>query len=111
MRFTMYDELGGDEASEMIRTLLESSYNISELETPGIHVRRHDDWDGEEGLSEKLFINLMTNGDVEVYAKGSNTMFLRFRCDGGGGGSLRTHRALKILAEAIRLDNEDRPQR
>lgn len=35
---------------------------------------------------------------------------LRFRTHGGGGMSLRVRAALMILAYAIKLDNEDRPQ-
>jgi hypothetical protein len=48
------------------------------------------------------------DGDCWVTAGGGQT--LRFRTWAGGGHSLRVRQALMVLAEAIRRDNEDRPQ-
>jgi len=45
----------------------------------------------------------------DAYLSTGSGKDIRFRTYGGGGMSLRTRAALLILAEAIRLDNEDRP--
>jgi hypothetical protein len=46
-----------------------------------------------------------------MYVKtGDGFRLLRFRNAFGGGISLRTHNALRMLAEAVRLDNEEHPQ-
>ena len=47
------------------------------------------------------------DGDAWINTPGGR--MLRFRNCFGGSMSPRTHKALKILAEAIHLDNEERP--
>lgn len=68
--------------------------------------RLHDDHDGKrEGV---LVVALSDDGDMWVNVDGFPR--LRFRTPLGGGRSPRTHNALRILAEAIRLDNIADPE-
>lgn len=68
--------------------------------------RAHDDHDGT--WTGTICVQLSCDGDVWL---GSDQFrkTLRFRTFSGGGRSLRVHNALRILALAIKLDNEERP--
>lgn len=89
-----------------IQKLLESYYWIPTLSTDKSYFRQHDDTDGKaDGV---LQINFDRFGDAWISIDGRK--MLRFRTGCGGGSSLRTRNALMILAEAIRLDNEEKPQ-
>lgn len=90
-----------------LRQMLESYFWPPALRPNVRYQRLHDDHDGtQEGW---LSITIGEDGDAWVGADG---MELRFRMPmTGGGASPRTRTALVILAEAIRLDNEQRPQR
>lgn len=68
------------------------------------HTRLQDDTDGETTLKHELTVIMGPDGDMHIGVGGD---FLRFRTWGGGGNSLRTHNALRILAEAIRQDNHE----
>jgi hypothetical protein len=93
-----------------IRKLLENLAWPEGLEARTIYERLHDDTDGED--EGRLRVIIGHDGDAWVSipdvrpGKG-----LRFRTYQGGGCSLHTRAALLILAEAIRLDNEERPRR
>lgn len=97
------------EPEKAVHVALEASYWLTSLEPRAGYTRRHDDTDGERGPEQDLSVMIGPDGDCWVQAGGGET--LRFRTYAGGGASLRTRNALLILAEAIRRDNEERPQR
>ena len=79
------------------------------IDVRSYYSRLHDDHDGTmEGYLEVGFNPMV--GDVWVKAIGAHFGSLRFRDYFGGGQSLRVRNALLILAFAIKLDNESRPQ-
>lgn len=71
--------------------------------------RRHDDTDGERGPEQEICVGFTPDGDAWLILPGFQS--LRFRTPAGGGSSPRVQKALILLAEAIRRDNEERPQR
>lgn len=89
-----------------IRKLLDGNYWIPGLQAGIRYARTHDDCDGD--MSQKLSIVISDDGDVWV-ACDTVDRTARFRHGLGGGRSHRVRNALLILAEAIRLDNEERP--
>lgn len=92
-------------------TLLEGHYPPPEglrANPSRMYERRHDDTDGERGLEQYLTVMFSVDGDAWL-TQGLGKS-LRFRKDEGGGQSVRVQRALMVLAEAIRRDNEERPQ-
>ena len=101
------------------KRVLETPFWFPTLETDTDYARLHDDHDGTcEG---SLHVHIDRMGDVFVHIQSRTresggfspefrmTDHLRFRIHGGGGMSQRTRSALMILAEAIRLDNEEVP--
>lgn len=92
-----------------LNTLLEKAY-WPETIRMGTYTRRHDDTDGERGADQDLTVMISADGDAWVAAAAAGFLTLRFRNLAGGGQSHRVHRALLILAEAIRRDNEEHPQ-
>ena len=95
--------------SRAMNTLIEGAYWPPCLETRKPYCRRHDDTDGDLSVAQEISVTIGPDGDVWVAARGTPAM--RFRMYAGGGESLRVRNALLVLAEAIRRDNEDRPQR
>lgn len=91
-----------------VDTVLEASYWVPTLAPRTRYTRRHDDTDGQRGPEQDLSVSIGPDGDCWVEAGGGG--LLRFRTWAGGGMSLRTRNALMVLAEAIRRDNQDRPQ-
>lgn len=91
-----------------LNTLLEHSYWPKSLESRTAYTRRHDDTDGARDTTQDLTVFMTVDSDTWIAV--GETPALRFRTDFGGGLSLRTHNALLVLAEAIRRDNEERPQ-
>ena len=67
--------------------------------------RYQDDTDGSKDPKHMITVHIGVDGDM--YIGQGDQQWLRFRNWFGGGASLRTHNALRILAEAIRLDNEE----
>ena len=96
--------------SKAIDHLLEGGYWPQTLDTSYAYTRRHDDTDGEFGVDHELTIAFGPEGDAWVVLPQS-LKSLRFRASSGGGKSLRVRNALLVLAEAIRRDNEEYPQR
>ncbi|MBI6882653.1 hypothetical protein [Pseudomonas putida] len=92
-----------------LHTLLEGDYWLNTLGLDEVHARRHDDCDGEGGTEHQLQVYLAEDVDIHVFIPGQ-LHSLRFRDVLGGGQSPRVRNALMVLAEAIRRDNEDRPQ-
>jgi len=91
-----------------IKKLLEDGVEWpSELKTDTVYSRLHDDHDGE--FLGSLEIGFSRDGDAWVSVIGDPGVPLRFRSGFGGGQSLRVSHALRILALAIKLDNEERP--
>jgi hypothetical protein len=92
------------------KRVLEKPLWPAELKTVhngGTYARLQDDCEGEyHDPAQKLCVQFTPDGDAWVsIGRGG----LRFRTYGGGGRSLRTRQALVILAEAIRLDELERP--
>lgn len=88
------------------KKLLEASFWPDALRAETGYRRLHDDHDGTYQGWLGVYFDRM--GDAYLSIDGSPA--LRFRTWGGGGMSERTRNALVLLAEAIRMDNEDRPQ-
>ncbi len=98
--------LNPDKIPELIQQILTSDFWLHTLSTTKFYTRTHDDCDGD--TSQKLCVGFTPDGDGWIQTRSPTP--LRFRMPGQGGGlSPRTRVALLILAEAIRLDNEDRP--
>ena len=100
-----------EDPSSVIRALLGSCFWLPSLSSDGSYRRFEDD--SPEGM---IVVAFTKDGDswIGVISKHdpseANFMF-RFRMPlMGGGESPRVRSALLILAEAIRLDNEDHPQ-
>jgi hypothetical protein len=106
-------------AGKVIQTLLEGFWALPTVDN-GTFERLHDDHDGTyEGT---IGVTRAIDGDMHVWINSRaglvvesnklgkvNSDWLRFRSAAGGGRSLRTHNALRILAEAIRLDAIEDP--
>jgi hypothetical protein len=96
--------------NEVMQVLLETPFWPAGIETRENYSRFDDDT--RKGLITVFF---SPDGDswIDVIAeKDPNEMIHthRFRNYFGGGQSDRVHVALKILAAAIKMDNEDHPQ-
>lgn len=96
------------EPERAVARVLEPDYWLPSLEVRRCYSRRQDDTDGQRDYTQNLDVMIGPDGDCWLTAGGGQT--LRFRTWAGGGMSVRTRQALMVLAEAIRLDNEDRPQ-
>ncbi len=97
-----------DRIPETVAQLLASEFWLHSLAPDTGYSRLHDDHDGTYQGTLRIIFDRM--GDAHVIATGTNGLvMLRFRTSGGGGVSLNTRKALLILAEAIRKDNEERP--
>lgn len=92
---------------QKIQKIVETPDWIPTLEPMTTYQRVQDDCDGDR--RQRLEVMVGVDGDMHVRILGERTS-LRFRNYFGGGASLRVHRALMILAEAIRLDNAENPQ-
>ncbi len=97
------------EMDKALNDLLESDFWIDTLKPDEIHQRLPDDTDGETGLEHRLQVYIAQDTDVHVFLPDGMSS-LRFRNYFGGGRSQRVRNALMVLAEAIRRDNEERPQ-
>lgn len=93
--------------TEQIQNILNGTVDCN-LPYPGFLERLHDDTDGSADIKHVLSVSQGPDGDMYV---GVGHYLLRFRTWTGGGISLATHNALRILAEAIKMDNQARPQR
>lgn len=92
---------------KLLKEILETPFWPATLQVETSYSRTHDDHDGNwDGV---ISVQVDQMGDVWFSAHGRRHA-MRFRTYGGGGVSLRTRNALLILAEAIRLDNEERPE-
>jgi hypothetical protein len=91
------------------RRVLENPFWIPDLTTQECYSRLHDDHDGT--CTGTINVKFSEDGDawLSVIAE-HNGQSLRFRSLFGGGMSQRVRNALMILALAIKLDNEEKPQ-
>lgn len=89
------------------RRVLENSFWISDVKENEVYERLHDDHEGT--FKGKIVVCFDEFGDARI-GTDKNRHWLRFRNSGGGGLSLRVRNAIMILALAIKLDNEKRPQ-
>jgi hypothetical protein len=89
----------------LIQAVLETPFWLPTLETNRQYIRVQDDHDGL--FDGRIEVSIDQMGDVWFVTDKHLGPHLRFRTFGGGGMSLRTRNALVILAEAIRLDNND----
>lgn len=95
--------------SRALNTLLDGAYFPATLQSGVLYQRVHDDCDGD--TLQTLGVAIAPDSDVHVVLPISRDVdSLRFRTYFGGGMSLRVRNALLVLAEAIRRDNEERPQ-
>lgn len=78
---------------------------ISTLQKDFFYNRCHDDNEGD--LSQNLSVIISPDGDAWIRTYHPMNKYLRFRNSLGGTNSPCVHNALLILAEAIRLDNEN----
>lgn len=98
-----------ERAEKLVHTLLNENYWLPKLRPDTRYVRTNDDHDGT--WFPKINVVFSHDGDAWVGVQALRPEVLsscRFRTGMGGGASLRVRNALLILAEAIRLDNEDR---
>lgn len=91
-------------SDEDLRAWLESPSWPEGLEARKAYTRRQDDGDGS------LRVVFGEDGDAWISTPGRAPLEgLRFRTLQGGGSSPRVRAALLLLAKAIELDNEERP--
>lgn len=89
-----------------IRKILKSAIRC-DLPYPTFLKRRQDDCDGSRDEEHNLIVSQGPDGDM--YIAVGEARLIRFRTWNGGGRSLHTHNALRILAEAIKMDSEISP--
>jgi hypothetical protein len=100
-------KLNTETLTKKVREILNSSFWINEVKTNTMYSRLHDDHlETDEG---RLGVICDCSGDICVGIDFRRNKSLKFRNIQGGGKSPRTRIALMILAEAIRLDNEELP--
>ena len=92
---------------DTIDSLLNNPLSLPQVVERTEYRRSHDDRDGKRG--QELIVCCIGDIFVKTYTENQNSA-LRFRNRGGGGESLRVYNALKILAYAIKCDNEEFPQ-
>lgn len=90
-------------SASQVKVLLELEPILPHLEPFVRYERTQDDCDGDR--TDMVVVTLDPFGDV--YLSTEQPGCKRFRTFSGGGNSHRVRRALLILAEAIRLDNEE----
>jgi hypothetical protein len=103
-------EVKGQKVSPVVRRikrLLDEPFWPNTLRMGESYFRTHDDCEGDRG--QGVIVTVGPDGDVWISTT-TRMSTCRFRNFFGGGRSLRVRNALLILAEAIRLDNEERPQ-
>jgi hypothetical protein len=98
--------------TEYIQAMLEHPFWPPTIETRQAYLTRYED----DSPTGNLMVMFSPDGDgwIEVISKPEpheiGGSCFRFRTHAGGGQSERVRSALFVLAEAIRLDNEARPQ-
>lgn len=88
-----------------IKDLLEEPFWLHTLKSNTAYFRTHDDCDGDTKKGIQVIFDKLGDAHFSVQNMKGECRFRTF----GGGQSLRVRNALLILAEAIRLDNDDHP--
>lgn len=103
---------GDKDVAKALDFILEDSYWIKTVDIGKLYKRRHDDAEGKDDFSQylSLFIDSSGNSDIHVVIHPGAYRTLRFRPSAGGGKSERVRKALVIVIEAIRRDNEKNPE-
>lgn len=97
-----------EQVLRLVHELLDNPFWLPTITPYEPYARTHDDCEGDR--DQRLVVTFSEDADAWVSVEGNPTGSLRFRVPMIGGGlSGRTRSALMILAEAIRLDNEERP--
>jgi hypothetical protein len=103
-------EISRDRLVKDARRILENPFWIPDLKSDEYYLRLHDDHDGT--YLGCINVSFDKAGDAWIItSKTHNGGSLRFRSFFGGGMSERVRNALMILAFAIKLDNEEKPQK
>jgi len=90
--------------------LLESPFWPNGLEVDKLYTRIHDDCEGR--TEEKISVGFSVDGDAWISTYAHHAPMMRFRMPIiGGGNSPRTRNALLLLALAVKLDNEEKPDK
>jgi hypothetical protein len=77
------------------------------LDTQKLYARFRDDHDGT--FQGRLLVQIGPDGDAYIGTDGRPGEMIRFRTLLGGGNSTRVRNALVLLALAIKLDSDERP--
>ena len=102
----MTQERSNERIEKDVKIILKSNFWLSDIKTNTFYERLHDDHDGTMEGALKVVFN--DHGDSYVQAGSPRVnSSLRFRNISGGTQSPRVYNALKILALAIKLDNEE----
>lgn len=105
---TRKQSLSQEELESLIPELLENPVFIDGLEADRVYERTHDDHDGT--FIGKIRVQFSVDGDAWITTDQHRGPALRFRNFFGGGQSLRVWNALRILALAIKLDEQEHPE-
>lgn len=95
-------------AAQAVTKVLESDFWLPTLSVGTLYERQHDDTDGKP---DGGCIHVIVGADGDAWVWTDTHQSLRFRAPLGGGRNPRVRNALLVLAEAIRLDNEDEAKR
>lgn len=104
------EEADIEAVSERLEEILGHEWQIvtPQLESGVVYERVHDDHEGR--YDGRLLLQMSRDGDMWLSSDFMAGKSMRFRMPFiGGGMSRRVHTALRILALAIKLDNEERP--
>ena len=101
-------EISQERLNKDVRRVLDNPLWPSGLHADEVYSRIHDDHDGTRQGILSVYFEPHT-GDAFVQIDIHHGLALRFRTEIGGTQSPRVHNALRILAKAIQLDNEARP--
>ncbi len=94
--------------SQKLKKLLQDGFVWpEELQTGVAYSRLQDDHDGE--FEGRVIVSFSMDGDAWVDIDVPRRTTMRFRSGFGGSRSPRVHNALILLALAIKLDSEERP--
>lgn len=98
------------EIAEALDFVLEENYWIDLTDTIDFYSCQQDDTDGSDDDSNNFSLAVDFTGDVHIVIHAGKFRTLRFRPPAGGGKSERVRKALVIVMEAIRRDNEKNPE-
>lgn len=98
------------EVAEALNFVLEDKYWIDSIDVSELYTCQHDDAEGSDEDSNNFSLAVDFTGDVHIVIHAGKFRTLRFRHPFSGGKSERVRKALIILMESIRRDNEKNPE-